>query len=818
LCPLFGLGAAPGTEPGASEQKVDQTIENLKGEDAGKGAIAADNLLMEIVEKKSPRSREYLDFFRKALDPEGIPLDGPELRVPKRLIVALAYKAASRQPYPPEGPDLLLKLIQDGVGPESFRKVVREALATIARAEIKKDGRSRIADVLVALVQQNSSPSPIILNEVSSILWQVDGKDLLNQLIGVLSRKKASSGKEIGPYILQLRQILGINFSTIEEWERWWTENRESPIEVILEKVNIQMRGRQIELWQKNMERIKEALDPESYLGAINDSLELNPTPELQEAVAVALGGFPDWLRESKFTQKSNGTPVMEDSKKAAYTSRALALLLNLLEADSKTITPTGVKRKALVSLRKYAQHLAKNPQDEGAVVTLLDSGFRTFFPDGVDGNPLPHAVRSAARADILELIRATGSLQTPALKPYLKKILREEKTRGFSDRELIKESIAALGRMMERGVERESVELIMEYFRINPEPDKQDIRKTCVTALNLPIEDASLRGDVRQFYNEVLASSGDKTGRVPAILGLGILARAGDVEAIKSLEGVISPSRRMQFDPTEATAAVDAIAYLGGRQALELLLPYLDSKDQPFAGHVWRKVVSNLKGKDLKLLEWTLSWILDRSFLGDQTELAGILIRLMEEQELAPLFTPEKAKAASPEEFISYWEVIRSKAKALELVGNEEGAAAALAMLHDLAVKNGRMNHLRPGAREELVKEQLLLKRLGEVKAALAKTPPLEPEAQAKELLSVLDPGEKGVDRWRRLHWVMIQLQGLKPSPEAVLVVEQLRAKLSSPEGKAIWKEIPPETPPRYLKSLEILREKLITPPPEEK
>ncbi len=809
---LQGLADPAGQNPGGAASKGDPYLENLEGVDKEKGALAARDLLAQIVEKKSPQSEEYRKYLRNALDPDRFTQNGQGLSVAERLVGALGYTAGAGQPFPEEGPELVLKMI--GVGPENLRKVVREAVISFARAESQK-GESPVITALGELLERNPPPPQVALKEVTGILWRVNSKQLLGNLIGILSRSKARPRSEVGPYIIELRELLGIDFSTIEEWVQWWAENRDDPIEVILEKASHQLRTRQADLWRKILERIKGTLNPEAYLGSLSDSLELDPSPELRVAVAEALGGFPDWLRDGKFPGTKDGEPALNESSKAVFVSNALNLLLKLLDADPNSVTSNRVKRQALVALRRFAAHLEKNPQEEAVIQGVLETRFRTIFSGSPEVPSLPETLMGSERADLVELVRTTGALRIPALRSYLECILRDQKERGLADRELIEESIVALGRLMGRVVVRDTIELIMTYFRANSDPSRRDIRKACVVALNLRIEDSSLRDDVRRFYDEVLANSEDKVGRVPAILGLGILAKAGDLEAVASLAGVLSPSRRKDFELTEATAAVDAIAYLGGRPALEQLLPLLNEQDQQFTGHVWRKVVSNLKSQGVMILEWSLSWCLKKCYSTGEADWANVVMRLTDEPELATFLAPERANAANQEEFLAFWESILARAKALELTGNEPGASKALSMLQDLAVKNGRMKALRPQAEEELQKAQLRLKQLAEVRATLAKNPPPEPENQAKALLTLLLPEDDPEARWRRIHWIILQLQGLKRSPEALKIVETIHSTLSEPDGQGIWNEISPEARTRCLKNLELLLGKLKAPPP---
>ncbi len=793
--------------PEPKAEKTDPLLENLEGADPEKGALAARDLLVQVVEAKSARSESYRIYLLKALDPGAIGLGGPGLTTAERLVGALGYTAGAGEPLPQEGRALVLKLI--GAGPESLRKAVREAVASFARSELQ-GGESETFTVLVSMLKADPPPPPVALEEVSSILWLVDGKALLENLISALSRVKSKPRIEQGPYLLVLRERLDLDFPTPEDWERWWAENQDHPIEVILQNAHRQLRARQTELWQKVLRRIEGSLDPEAFLGAIADSLELDPTPELRGAAVEVLARFHDWLRDSKFPLDRNGAPTVEESRKAAFASRGLAMLLKFLDdADPRGFSSPRLRRKVLVALRSYAPHLERSPQDEAAVAAALLSGFRNVFPDGAGTPRGPSAGRNGDRGDVLELVRTAGALRIPGSRLYLERVLKEEAARGRPDLELVVETIGALGKVMERGVVRESVDLIMKCYRTNRDPaDKaqRDIRKACVAALNLRIEDRQLRDDLRRFYTDEVLSAEDKSGRVPAILGLGILAKGGDREAAASLIGVLS--RREQFDPVEVSAAVDAIAYLGGQEALDPLLRFIDKKDQPFADHVWRKTVSILKGQGLVLLKWSVSRILDAAFKEDHPEMGAVALRLLEEPELSIAISPERASSANAEEFVAYWEAMLARAKAFELSGSESQAAATLATLNDLAIKDGRMKGIRPQVEEELLREKARLDRLVEARSFLSRDPPEPPEAQAKKLVGVAEPSERAETRWRELRWMLLQVQGLKPTPEGAKVVDEVLASLSS--SPSVWAEIAPETRTGYLKTLESLRDKL--------
>ncbi len=837
LPPLFALQSPPAAKPAAQPVGAppvavpgafpagDPLIENLEGAEPEKGGLAARDLIAQIVQPQSPRRADYLAYLRKCLSPESIPAgnsgaassgavysgavsSGPAAAA-ERLVAALAYTASSGQPYPAEGAELVLRLA--GFGPDGLRKTVRDALEAFVLAE-RRGGSSLTVNALGARIQADPPPAAAVLDEVSSVLWRVQGKELLQSLVSAISRNKANPKVDLGPFIQALRDRLGLGFSSAEEWERWWAENHETGIEVILEVAHRQLRVRAAEFWRRMYRRLENAGDPEALLGSIADIVEQELGWELRAAAVEALGAFPDWLRSGQ-AAPNRGAGAPDESRWAATTSRALALLLKFLPAPGQPPqSAPEVRRKALIALRSYAAHLAKSPREEELVLAAIQEGFGRAFPELPAGGSNGGSGRGGgwSRADRLELVRTAGILHLQEIRPQIERLLPDGPMPSGTDGEFLVEAIGALGRILERKLVRESVERLVKVFRAYPEAaDKthRDVRKACVTALNLRIEDPNLRDLVRQFHIEVIANPDDRVGRVPAIIGLGILAKGGDADAVDALAELLQG--RAQFEPSEVTAAADSLSYLGGRQSLEHLLPYLDAKDKPFNDHVWRKCVGILKGSGPDLLAWMLESIEEQAYRKDQVDLLATIVRLTEEKELAPSLAPERVATAGGDQFLAYWKCLRARSHALETAGDEKRAAGELTLLRGILIADAKIKDAHRSAEEELNRELARLTKKAELKAVLARGSAL-PEQMPRDLLGLVQPSDPPESRWRELQWVRKQLQGRPASPDSLKLAEEMLVLLPAPAAQPLWRELDPAVRERFLKSLEAIRDQL--------
>ncbi len=813
--PATPSGALPGTLPAG-----DPLIENLEGADSEKGALAARDLLAQIVQPQSPRRGDYLAYLRKCLSAEsivsrssGAVASGAVYSTPpaaaERIVAALAYTASSGQPYPAEGAELVLRLV--GHGPDSLRKTVRDALEAFTLAERRAGGSQTIA-ALGALLQADSPPAAAALDEISSVLWRAQGKELLRSLVSAISRHKSNPQVDLGPFLQALRDRLGFGFSTPEEWERWWAENDKTGIEVILEVAHRQLRIRAAEFWRRMYRRLESAGDPEALLASIADIVEQEPGSELRAAAVEALGAFPDWLRSGQ-AAPNRGGPPLDEARWGATTSRALALLLKFLPVPGQPPQSVPeVRRKALIALRSYAAHLSRSPREEELVLATIQEGFRRAFPELFGGDPAAGNGRGGGwtRADRLELVRTAGILHLQEIRPQIELLLPESSKPGGTDGEFLVETIGALGRILERQLVRESVERLVKVFRAFPEPgDKmhRDVRKACVTALNLPIEDPNLRGLVRTFHIEVLANPDDRVGRVPAIIGLGILAKGGDGDAVDALAELLQG--RAQFEPAEVTAAADSLSYLGGRQSIEHLLPYLDAKDKPFSDHVWRKCVGILKGGGPDLLAWTLERIEEEAYRKDQVDLLSMILRLAEEKDLAPLLAPERISTAGSEQFLAYLKCLRSRSHALETAGDEKRAASDLTFLRGVLISDAKVKEAHRSVEEELNGELARLAKKTELKATLARSGPL-PDQLPRDLLGLIQASDPAESRWRVMQWIRKQLLIRTPSADSLKLADELLVLLPGEAAQPLWREIDLTMRDRYMKSLESIRDQL--------
>ncbi|MBI4582854.1 MAG: hypothetical protein HY717_02300 [Planctomycetes bacterium] len=839
---VAGNARAPKTES-VDESSSDPLLADLYGSDE-KSSFAAQSLLLAILKGERPeaapaeqlKAKQYRKLLAGLLDRLNLANHEREIPVAEKAIAAMGYLASKDTPFP-EAAEHVLPLV--GIGPENLRRVVREALLSSIRVEQdslrqqKKNVDEAPTLKKLSAKLHASLRAQGVFEEVAHILWQVDRKILITQLLEGLLKNKNGAGNP-SAYVLELRGRLSIDFPTLEGWEKWWRENQGKGIETILASSRKIFQQRRVELWKRTFQRIKESANPERFLLVTNDTFELDFSREMRAAVLGELAAFPLWLRDTRFPKEMPGIGILDEAAKDKFLDRAVGLLLKILEgANSYRYVYLEIKRAAAAALPAYQSYLERKPEYTQRLSGLLLAELRQTIPHipPLDPGPSsqdPEVLNSSfwdegTRLYAVELIRTVGLLRLSNrdLVHHLEELIKRhlegppspEVFFWRNDLELISEVVAAVGRLAQG--DPEAIRLLLEIFDFHEKDiDKawRDLRKACVTALNQPVNDTQLRGEVRKLYVNILDHPEDKSDRIPAIIGLGILAKAGDEDAVDFLLEVLD--RREQFEANEITAVVDALAYLGGQRALWCFLGFLHVKDRPFSDLVWKKVVALLKGDNPQLLAWLVRQLEERSYRGQLSDHSEVLINLAKEPELQEFFSAEKLNLESAEPFLRFWECALARIRALEFLGQEEEARQRVSELGDLAVKNDKVKTYRPEVESELalLRSRIALK--DKVKAALkgATLPP--PEALAKVLLEVAASGGKeALDRWRNLNWILLQVQAIKASSQNALLAEQLHAALASGTAEAWWEGIPKEARERFLKNLEAARDKLKVP-----
>ncbi|MBI4601549.1 MAG: hypothetical protein HY721_06270 [Planctomycetes bacterium] len=370
---------------------------------------------------------------------------------------------------------------------------------------------------------------------------------------------------------------------------------------------------------------------------------------------------------------------------------------------------------------------------------------------------------------------------------------------------ELTTAAINALGRLLEKGVSEEASRLLMAQFRrerSGPEKAVRELRRACVTALGGGSESAEVRDRLRAFHEEILASM-EKDLRIPAILGLGTLARQRDAGALDALMKVIVLHER--FESQEVAAAADSIAYVGGQAALSAFADcLLETKDKGLEEHIWKKIVSAIETGKGPVFAWTLESLEERALREDSSQPLEHAVRLESEPPLVALLAPERLDLGNGDRLEPLWRAHLALARSKDALGDEAGAAAALARLAELLQKAPEAKEKASGAGRALATLKGALAQRAALRARLAKPEAGDPAPLEKDLDAVLASDPSLTGRWRNLRWLARQMaQGL-PAQSAGRVRSLVQKSLGGDERRALWDGFPAGFRERYLGRLE--------------
>ncbi len=809
LALVLGIALSP---PSALAQNADgardPVLDALQAaaESSDQSALAAQTLLQAILDDSS-RAESYRAFLDRVLALDNLRRNARDVPVAEKLVTALGFLAASGKVFP-GGADKLRPLI--GFGPPGLRREVRKALLGFIRAEIRAapTGESPTFRALGEQLTTNSPPPAPVMREISLVLREVDPKALLGLLVqGMLKNSGATAPREnTGVYIAELRDLLLLDLPTVEAWEAWWRENRSKGFHEILAEGHQRFHEQRVQLWQRTFQKVRESANPERYLGVLADTFAVDFTRAMREAVLDAYGAFPAWLRDTRFTGEIPGVGVIDDAARARYLERAARRLLAVVDGTEDPHVSREVKRAALSALAKYNGHVIKSPELEAAVATVLHRELESVLASPVEDHA--SGLGSAARhLYALELVRTVGALRIhdEEIHAILKGVVQDELDGRSGDVDLLTEAVVALGRILERSVEIEVVDMLISlHARVRgstAEPMKR-LRNACVTGLKVQVDDAGARERVRTLYSSVLERPDERPERIPAVIGLGILARAGDDRSVELLKGVLAS--RDEYEPSEVVAVIDALAYLGGREALECFVDFVNARDKPFADQVWQKVLTILKGGNQELFAWLIKELERRGFESDVREYSSALVRLAADPDAGGYLSGAKVNFADRAAFLRFWESALARIHAHEVLGQETEALGYVAQLSELVVKSEKASALRPEIGRELAAIRSRLDEKTALRAALRAPKTLETRDLVSRfkkilLMSVGDPAA----RWRGLTWALQELQGLEAGPDRSKLVAAIDEALSQPDMAPLWDGIPERRQALFRKEL---------------
>lgn len=862
LALFFILGVAPGeTVPYAAGQELEEPrytelqkiaeglkidILKLAGSDARLGELEAYKLLERMKEEKRRPPGSHRKFLSAALDPDNFVKPGTGSSwtvVALRIIGSIALEIRGVPSVSPGFGDLLLPLL--GVGGEELRNSVVEAFSALVEQEKRKTpgaaeggaGGQQVSTIqrLCEIVEHNPPPSRSVLEDVSRILWESDGKSFLSHLIAgmMLNQEKYPASTPL--YLKELRTRLRLGFATPQGWSQWWKQQQDRSLPDIFIEVQKKLSQDNASNWKQSLKRFREARDYELLLAEMQATLQSAYTLEHRIAAVEALGDYADWLRGARL---SDSNVAEQEKLRSALQSRACERLLEVVRGEEGAgFEQPEVRRQALISLRHYQSFLSESASEmrrEVSEFTIKRAQSLLDSPPEVSGD----SGYSAWRAEVLELVRAAGVFKISGAKKSLDTILHGP---GFTaDLELQLESIQALGHLLKGALDLVSASLFIERFKeaaALASGDALKLRLACSTALNARPEDDTVLVLLRTFHAELLRKSPEVRLQMPAIAGLSTLAQGKDPESLETLIRVLSSPEA--YDTQVLIAVVDAISYVGNREALDELLPFLkpvdgsQAREKVLGEHLLKRVQGLLKVEGIEALAEIMSRLEQRAYQEDNPGYLSSSLRLLEEPSLMELLlpgTPENLPVNGRLKLA--WTVSLARLRALEFLGGPDDSSASYMNMEKFLTKQPLVGENSPGGLREFQNRLRQQDLQGKILAHVMKSGKLDVQrlldlftalALADGFSAEKEPGAaasaKSRARWVALRWIEVLLSSalVPPGSKRTAIFAAWSGYLATEENAGLWKELPAGHRDSCLKRLESLRSKGKETPGEE-
>ena len=818
---LLGVSFARGDEQGPEKQELlPQDVEataqgsqqfdetQLEGPDAKVAELAAHRLFQTITDPgtdEAIRKSHVAYFLQKLSFSQSESRTDTAFLIAGRIIDALATWITSSGPPFRGVSEAVLPLV--GEGPPEFREaVIRAVSALIVREELT--GESPALEEVSARFRETQPPSRAYIQDASGILWQTNGKVLIGSLVGVLLRYSTAADGSPGFHMAtscleELRARLPVDFPGGDAWQEWWSGQKELPLDRILASAERQARGEFLTNWRKIMGRLRETGDLERVLFAIQDTLENSYSLELRIAAVGLLGEFSGWVQQLRLgTDPDSGLDV-EDGLKDRLLTKSVQILVSLFERKSISVERVDVLRAALSALRKYHGFLERNPDLRAEVSRIVVDRIHQLSAEENEPNP----------DDLLETIRLAGQLRVKETRGFVEFLVRDARTSAAPRLDLLIAAIDTLGRLLNGGANEDTATLLIGHFKrrvAGSEKALRGLKRACIKALSAGSASPQVRVDLRELYKDILFNSADKDLHVPAILGLGTLARQSDTGSLSELTNVLS--HQDQFEPGDVKAAIEEIAYVGGKTALSSFLDYLcvfAAHDKVVQDHLLRKVLSLVVAGDRSVLVWTLKHMLRLAIEENSVACLEYAERLCSDPKLETLLAPEKVDPGSHEKVETFLEANLARAAVADSLGRGEEVHTILEQLSELCQKLPEANEKFPKSlsaltvfRESLAQRAALRNRLTNLEA-------VEDVSLVKDFEALLSTDGSLTGRSANFRWILRQLSLEAPSARLLHVSTLWHTFLVSDLGKGFWEGFSPRYRERYLSRLEATNDK---------
>ncbi|MGQ9589797.1 MAG: hypothetical protein ACUVYA_05835, partial [Planctomycetota bacterium] len=789
-----------------------------EGPDPKVAALAAHRLLQDLASSagSSAETQALKSYVFRKLDPRELAEPGTDTVVAERLADAMATWIVASGPPFPEAPQVLLPLA--GVGPPSLRDAVVRALQALVRHELSKGGESSALRALLLKLAQDPSRSVAFVRDAARIVWDADGKALLETLVAAVANSGdagAPPAAVVRASLDELRARIRRDFPNAEGWQKWWKENRELPLESILAACWSRDREELVAAWKGAVRRLRETGNADRLLAALQDALASSYVPELRVAVVLALGDFAEWVAEMRF----EGSGEAPEAAKEKLLRRAAQLLLPIAAppagSGKEYVERREVSRAALAALGKHRALFEKDP-------ALLGEASRIVLGKLAELESAPES-----RGELVEALRLAGALRLEASREFVTRLVARflessplpslanaPQAGGPSGVEVLTAAVSALGRLLEKsGVAEADCELLLRCFRApsgeGGDAAGRELRRACVAALGSGSGTEAVRAKLLAFHRDLLApEAGDGDLRIPAILALGTLARQGTAGALEALFAVLD--KQAEFQPQEVVAAIDSIAYVGGEPALAGFLARVSAsaREKRVYDHLLRKTAALVGTGGIGTLAVALEKIDELALSKETAAYAEFASALLQEPSVQAVVAACRQSAGGDGRLGLLWRSILAAARLDDLLGKEKEVAGHLAALDDLA---GRV----PSFQEKYAAEAQALAAFRESLAARASVRAAWEKGGAEsDAGGTIEAAKKLVVgapspalRWSNLRWFLRQIETSPSSPRIEALREGWYEALAADPAGDLWKGIPPAARERYLARLDALK-----------
>ena len=815
---LAGSRALPRTQSPAPAPAAERAFrqDQLEGADERVGSLAALALVQATVGTDPAREawrEQHRQFIHRQLDPSrfsgavpGSP--DPYGPAPRRIIEAIATFTASSGPPFTEIDSLLLGLL--GRGPQSLRDAVVEALVGLIEWEARQGpaGSGRVVAAVEKHILHNPPQGEPVLADASRVLWRGDGKRFLSAAMTALEQNREKYPWSVDLYLRELRDRLRVDFPTPDDWSRWWESQKERSLAEIFADCQRQLSEDAARQWRQLLRRVRETQNAEQLRLALKEALEESSLADVRLAAVSALGDYAEWIRTVKLADEPGAAAADHRDRLLLQT---FVLLIDVIQGRLHPHEQRRVRRAAFVALRSYKPFLDRHAELAQPISELVLESLQGALANGA------YLQSAAERSDLLEVLRTAGALEVAAARDFVEDFVRSLVSAPRSDDlELLSTAAVALGRLVKGQLRLDTARLFIALFGTRADPAQpgtglRELRRACVAALNARPEDEQVQDVVRDFYVRVLREGAEEL-RIPTILGLGTLAQGMDEGALEALVRVVEQPG--VYRSQEITAAIDAIAYVGGRRALAQFLPLLGRReellrnDPTVFAHLWRKVVGLVKLEGAVSLADVLETLGRLAAARDSVLYLECALLLCREAELQQLVSADDLDVGDAARLGALWRTAVLQARYAELVDEAGALPPVVKQLVTLQGKDPQVQAKVP--REVAALDEYLQRRSRRdaVRARLA-TPSGDPMGVADELRTLVEPQAPQEQRWLALRWIERQLAAdtFRAVDGAPAIHARWLEIVGSPAAEALFQDLPATFGKRYRERIEGLR-----------